>query len=395
MDYLPFQRARYLVHKKYFKSRPEWLAWFETEEPLKLGIPENPHLVYKNKGWVSRDDWFGIKPKSKWWDYNRSFRFVWKLKLEGEEEWREYTKGFRSDLPAKPIYIPSTPSSVYNKKGWVSWGLWLGTNRVAYKKRKYFSYEDASDWAKSNGIDSYRKWMDWSREGRLIEGIPCIADQVYKDSGWKDWGTFFGTEVISVNKLVHREFNEARAYARSLGLKNQKEWVEYSKSGMLPKDIPANPWRVYEKKGYDSIGDWLGTGTISVMKREYWPFEKSRKFVRSLKLKNQKDWNLYFKGQKPELPMRPLEVPTDPKTVYKNKGWVSMGDWLGTGSIAAKNIPKLPFEEAREWTRNQNFTSQQHYKKYLREHKPIGIPTNPNRSYDKLGWENWNDWLRK
>jgi hypothetical protein len=38
-----------------------------------------------------------------------------------------------------------------------------------------------------------------------------------------------------------RKFEEARKFARSLGLKDTIEWYEYAKSGDRPDDIPSNP----------------------------------------------------------------------------------------------------------------------------------------------------------
>jgi len=59
-------------------------------------------------------------------------------------------------------------------------------------------------------------------------------------------------------KISWRPFEEARSFARNLNLKNQKEWSDYSQSGNKPADIPADPRGVYENKGWDGLGDWLG-----------------------------------------------------------------------------------------------------------------------------------------
>ena len=44
-----------------------------------------------------------------------------------------------------------------------------------------------------------------------------------------------------------RDFESAREFVRSLGLKNSNEWKEYCKSGNKPDDIPAASWNVYKK----------------------------------------------------------------------------------------------------------------------------------------------------
>jgi hypothetical protein len=56
---------------------------------------------------------------------------------------------------------------------------------------------------------------------------------------------------------MYRPFEEARKYARDLGLKNQLEWQQWSKSGQRPDDIPSAPNEVYEGQ-WRGWGDWLG-----------------------------------------------------------------------------------------------------------------------------------------
>ena len=46
---------------------------------------------------------------------------------------------------------------------------------------------------------------------------------------------------------------------RSLGLKSQAEWFDYSKSSKRPDDIPSNPWKTYKDKAWIGIADWLGS----------------------------------------------------------------------------------------------------------------------------------------
>jgi hypothetical protein len=45
--------------------------------------------------------------------------------------------------------------------------------------------------------------------------------------------------------MVYRPFQEARIFARCLGLKNKDEWRVWSKSDKRPEDIPANPQQTY------------------------------------------------------------------------------------------------------------------------------------------------------
>ena len=146
--------------------------------------------------------------------------------------------------------------------------------------------------------------------------IPYAPDQAYKGKGWVDWGDWLGTG-ISRN---FRSFEDAREFAHSLNFKRGKDWFKYTKSGKKPDDIPATPWSVYKGKGWTDSIDWLGNGR-SIKFRS---FGKAKKFVRSLKLRSQKEWRKYCKtGSKP------VDVPNAPQCVYKNKGWKGYWDWLG------------------------------------------------------------------
>ena len=111
--------------------------------------------------------------------------------------------------------------------------------------------------------------------------------------GWNGWRDFLGTKPVK-----WRPFEKAREFVRTLGLKNGKEWYEYSKSGKRPKDIPSAPRDSYKGKGWKGFGDWLGTGKTRRSTREYRPFEEAREFVRALGLKNDREWKEYCKSGK-------------------------------------------------------------------------------------------------
>ena len=77
----------------------------------------------------------------------------------------------------------------------------------------------------------------------------------------------------------------------------------------------------------------MDTGSIQHSKRKnlYWSFKEARKFVHKLNLKSQSEWSKYCSSGK-----KPIEVPSHPHVVY-SKEWISMGNWLGTGTVAPQN----------------------------------------------------------
>lgn len=185
-----------------------------------------------------------------------------------------------------------------------------------------------------------------------------------------------------------RSFKDARKFVHSLGLKSRNEWNEYCKSGKKPNDIPQSPEKTYKNKGWKGVGDWLGTGTIAPQKRRYWEFQKARAFVRSLKFNNVGEWSEYSKSGK-----KPNFLPFHPERIYE-KDWKGLGDWLGTGRIANKDIQFLTFEEAKNFVHSLRLKSQKEWFKYCKSGKrPDNIPTTPMKTYKNKGWKNWGDWF--
>ena len=60
--------------------------------------------------------------------------------------------------------------------------------------------------------------------------------------------------------MKFRDFLNARKFARSLNLKNRKEWDGWCADNLhqKPKDIPVVPNACYKKNGWISYDDWLG-----------------------------------------------------------------------------------------------------------------------------------------
>lgn len=172
-------------------------------------------------------------------------------------------------------------------------------------------------------------------------------------------------------------FEEAREYAQSLNLSGQKEWF---RDGNRPENIPSRPYINY-KENWVSWGDFLGTGNIAPKLRNFLPFEEAREYVRSLGLKTQKEWLLFEK---------PKNIPNNPESTYKNKGWLNLGDWLGTYRVTNAAKEFLSFEEAKQYAFSSGMSSCKDWRS--RTH-PSNIPTNPNIFYKEKGWLSWGSWF--
>ena len=183
------------------------------------------------------------------------------------------------------------------------------------------------------------------------------------------------------------------------------EWYAYWRGNIegkkkCPANIPCNPPPVYDE--WISWGDWLGTGVINPQLRVFRSFIRARKFVKDLKLKNQKEWVMYCAGKlinKPPLPKLPIDIPTNPHQVYGDKGWVNYGNWIGTGTLATFNRKYRSFRSARTFARSLKLKSNKEWTEYCakRLHKskklPADIPSNVSKIYIDKGWKDWKDFL--
>jgi hypothetical protein len=178
-------------------------------------------------------------------------------------------------------------------------------------------------------------------------------------------------------KKQFRDFESAREFARILKLSGDKEWNEYCKSGNKPDDIPAAPWKIY-KNEWNGVGDWLGTGRT----RNFRSFLEARTFAQKLKLKNAQEWTEYAKsGNKPD------DIPANPYQTYK-KDFKGVGDWLGTGNVAAQDKVYRSFESAKEFIRSLGLKNYSDWEKYCKSgNKPDDIPAAP--------WNIYKEWNKK
>ena len=171
------------------------------------------------------------------------------------------------------------------------------------------------------GIASQLDYDAKHKSGALPAGVPLSPHKVYEEfQGWGDW---LGTGRARRNRRTVRgetkSFSEARAFARTLGLKAQKEYAAWARSDRRPAGIPANPAAFY-KDEWTNYGDWLGIQQVA-----YRPFEEARQYARALGFTRRKDWQAHTRT-----PGFPNDVPLNPDGSYSQ--WMGWSDWLGNTS---------------------------------------------------------------
>jgi predicted helicase len=318
-----------------------------------------------------------------WMPFEEAREYVRSLGLRDWNDWQRYSKTI-----VRPANIPAHPIRVYREKGWISFGDWLGTDRIATGNRKFRVFEEARNYAHSLKLKNYQEWLSFIKTNPIPIDIPTNPQRTYKNSGWVSWGDWLGTGKVATAIAEHLSFNLAREIVHGFKLKNEDEWRVYTKHPDFPSNIPKTPPKVYANSGWLSWGDWLGTK--KGYSRNYLPFLEARSFVHYLGLKRQKDWLEYCKSGK-----KPVNIPSNPNWTYKDKGWISYGDWLGTGTVAPKDMVYRSFEDAKKYVSELGLKSKNEWSMFCKSGmKPADIPWNADKTY-RDEWKGWPDFLGK
>ncbi|AOR26470.1 helicase [Formosa sp. Hel3_A1_48] len=370
---LSYEASKKIVQKFKLKSSIDWRSLDKSK--LQLNIPKRPNSYYKDKGWVSWGDWLGYEPRRKnnanYLNYEEACKFVNGLGLKSNDDWLKYCKTGKI-----PVNIPKDPRKIYASSGWVGLGDWLGTGRIAdqLKKHQYLSFEEARKYVQSLNLKNSRQWVEHVKE-KNIKNIPRKPDQTYSLKGWNGWKDFLG---ITNNKKFD-SFHKAQEWALKNNIKTKKEWKE---SQLRPDCFPKNPdYSAEYKKEWISWNKFLN-------KKDYLGFIEAKKFIASLKLKNQSEWRKYCKSSE-----FPSFIPKNPKKEYSDQ-WLGLGDWLGTGRVADQLKVFRSFEDVKKLVKNLGIKSQKEWFQYAKSGgKPEDVPYKPYRY--KKEWKGWADFLGK
>lgn len=275
-----------------------------------------------------------------YWPYGKARSFVRKQGIKTALNYQLWAAGKSSDRRLKPKEIPSNPHQIYGDE-WKGYADWLGTKRVATFNRKFLPYDQARGFASRLELESYEQWRSYC--GGEIPGlgprpahIPSNPSITYRGKGWcgiRHWLGVGPPEIGTGTMMV--PFDEARNFARALGLKGVLQWRRYVAGKMpqlpaRPANIPSNPNVCYCGEGWTGYGDFLGTGQIAYHRLKKRPFVEAREFARSLNLKNMKVWNAWAESE-----ARPADIPASPARAYRGR-WKSWHDWL-RGPLSMKS----------------------------------------------------------
>jgi hypothetical protein len=323
--------------------------------------------------------------KKQFKSFTSARKYVRSLELKTQKNYSEYS--VQGKLPED---IPSNPAKYYKFLGWTTFPDFLGTNNVATNLKSFWPFKKARKFVRELKLKNTSAWNDYCKSDNKPDNMPSSPERYYINE-WISWPDFLGNGNIAFGKIKKLNYSKAQPIVQQLKIKSSIDWKKFVKENRIPNNIPKDPQGYYKNKGWKSWPDWLGTPLKKSYTRKLqiiWDFKKSRKFVHKLKLKSQKQWrNYYQSGNKPS------EIPTDPSRRYKNKGWKSWPDWLGTDTIANRNRTFWDFDKSKKYLKKLGLKSRtEFYEKSKSGNISKHIPIEPRKKYTTQ-WKGWGDFL--
>jgi len=393
-----YEEAKEYIRKKNIRSISGWIK-FTKKNNFPPDIPKAPDYTYKNKGWknwgVFLNSGFIATNLRKYLPYSRAKKIIEKTKILTANKYLKFTKS-----KSFPKNLPTVPDKVYLNAGWKSWYDFLpykknlnsltNTRLINYynDQNNFLKYDVAKKFIKKNKIKSKTQFKKNYIGKKFFLKVPNNPEKYY-EKNWSGWFDFLESNTALVGKQIkYKSFNEAKKYMKKFNFNTWGDWQKFAKSNLRPFDIPARPSVIY-KDQWISLHDFLGSKYIPRSARSYLEYNKAKKFIKKFNFKKSDDFYNFIKSKK--FPEKIL--PRYPGEVYKNKGWLGWGNFLGTGAIWKKNF--ISYNEAKKQVISKNIISKNDYSSKRKKLNLKNIlPSAPQRTYKKE-WKGWDDFLGK
>ena len=122
-SYPIYEEAQRIVQENGITSLADYKSSYKE-----LGLPANPNVFYKNRGWIDWYSFFG-KTKASYPTYEEAQRIVQENGIKSRTDYQ---------LSSRELRLPVAPDTTYRDKGWIDWYVFLGIPKVSYP-----TYEEA------------------------------------------------------------------------------------------------------------------------------------------------------------------------------------------------------------------------------------------------------------
>lgn len=297
-----------------------------------------------------------------------------------------------------PNDIARCPEKTYRKYGWISWIEFLGLDRNPSKKfRKKIcrSFEEAKKYCRKNGISSEKQWVKLFRWNRLPKDLPGNPEAYYFGQ-WKGWFDFHNVKQKPTQTKDFAPYEKAKQFMIKNNIKTSNEWKEFKKNNKkekikywIPDNIPREPNQSYALRGvWKGWGDYTGTGTLHNSQKKFVDYFEAKKYCLEKKIVTKNQWVQHIKRNE-----KPIYIPSRPDATYKNKGWISWGDFFEQFNRFNRHHHYTTFKQAKKFARSCKLNYGREWMELCKSRqKPDNIPANIAQTY-KAEFKGWGEFL--
>ena len=178
------------------------------------------------------------------------------------------------------------------------------------------------------------------------------------------------SDWISLKTSTYYSYDDAKKKVHQLHLYSRHLYSTHYQSDLL---LPPNPSHTYKNNGWENWKSFLPP-------QKCLSFAEARKAIQNIGCRNTQE----FLEKYSQVP----NMPSDPSTVYKGKGWKSWKDFLNADH--SEYYPS--YMNARKSVKKLRIKSQE---EYLKNHtKDKRLPPNPEIVYMNTGWKDWFHFVR-
>ena len=235
----------------------------------------------------------------------------------GLKNGNEYDKLWRNSQ--LPYNIPSKPRRSYLNDGFISMPDFLGYNSMF---QDWMPFEKARKYIHNLKLNSTSEWKIYCQSKKKPKNIPNNPRSVYKSAGFISMADFLGNENIQTQQKKFINLKELKVFLKKLNIKSTSQYRLYWKKNRRPSNIPSAPHSAYLNNGWIDYPSLFGN--INYNKLTYLDYSQAKIVIQKFKIKTSVQWIKFRKTKK-----RPINIPSNPDTYYKKKGWISWADFLG------------------------------------------------------------------
>jgi hypothetical protein len=352
--------------------------------PLEIigDVPVGMNINFNDFASAVETKLWGKIGKVNWRPFEEARNYARALKIKSQTKWYDFAR-----TKNKPADIPYSPSQTYEE--FISWPDWLnnGNDRI-----EYWPFEKVREYVrKLELVNGNNEWLEYCQSGQKPAEIPYDVRGVYKRAGlWTNDPDFF-RGAVARQDIDFLSYEDAKkTFVHPLKLSGEQAWRDYKKDNELPLNIPQSPEAFY--KEWAGWPDWVGSGLISNRQKSenFVSFNEAKAWTIKQNITGQKQWIELTKS-----PDFPVNIPKNPRIVYKGKGWVGEPDFFGYETISGPHKKFRDFSEAQTFAQTLGLSLRYDWQKWLKKGKrPHDIPAKPNVVYKDKGWNGWTDFLK-